>query len=81
MIVIQKNAEMNPVREVKKEVLAAGVEIQYEPCEGDREYKQTRDQTGKVTSITICTQKSRTQIGEVDYLVRVLRSASEVKGN
>ena len=79
VIVIQKNAEMNPVREVKKEVLAAGVEIQYEPCEGDREYKQTRNGSGQVTSITICTQKSRTQIGEVDYLVRVLSEASEIQ--
>ena len=78
VIVIQKNAEMNPVREVKKEVLAAGIEIQYEPCEGDREYKQVRDESGKVKSIVICTQKSRKKIGDVDYLVRVLKNASEV---
>ena len=76
--VIQENIRMLPVVNYSNKIRNAGVKIQYEPCEGDRENVRKTSPKGDVETVTICTQKSRKKIGEVDYLMRVLRESSGI---
>jgi hypothetical protein len=77
-IMIEENIKMMPVVSYKKKIVASGIAVDYEPCEGDKEYIRSFSDSGKLEKVTVCTQKSRTQIGEVSYLLDVLHKSSEV---
>ena len=80
-IMMEENIKMMPVVNYKKKIVQSGILVEYEPCEGEKEFIRKTSDTGKIEKVIICTQKSRTKIGEVDYLLSVLKKSSEVPFN
>jgi len=79
VIVVINNIAWNKVVSYKGKIEKGGIAISYDFCEGNKEYILRKNKKGETNGVVICTQKSRTEIGKPDYIMKVLYKATGVK--
>ena len=79
VIVVTNNIAWSKVSAYKDKIASAGIKVSYDFCEGDREFIKRLGKRGELSEIVICTQKSRTKIGDIHYVMGVLSKASGIK--
>lgn len=78
VIVVTNNIAWSKVSAYKEKISGAGIKVSYDFCEGNKEFIRRLNKSGQLAEIVVCTQKSRTKIGEVDYVMGVLSKASGI---
>ena len=78
VLIVVNNIRWNDTVSYKGKITKSGIKISYDFCEGDKEYIVSKNKSGKIEGIVICTQKSRTKIGDPEYIKSVLYKASGI---